>query len=137
MDYIVERCEMCGATDKRQKQPPVVKHIRQENAPSVGKAVCNDCAKLIDEHNKPYEDAEREADEKAKAIMDAKLAAKLAEEDAKKKQEGLLMETLLQQNQTMMAMMQQTQVMFAAMMEQNAKPRRTRRTGQEVQLPQA
>jgi len=83
----------------------------------------------VNEHNKPYDDADRKADEEAKAVMDAKVAAKKQEEEAKKNQEGKVMEMLVQQNQVMMQLL-------AQLVEQNAnaaKPRRNRKSGQEMQ----
>lgn len=127
LTFIVESCEGCGATGKRQSQPQQVKNLRMPDGPPKPVAVCMDCAKEIDKRNAPYELMEREADEKAKAIMDEKLAAAAKEEEAKKAEGGKVIEMIAAQNQMMLGMMQQTQALMQALVEQNAKPARTRK----------
>ncbi|HEY9792094.1 MAG TPA: hypothetical protein V6D22_16930 [Candidatus Obscuribacterales bacterium] len=129
MRYIIELCDICGASDKPQNRQPEVKLIRNPGRPSITVRCCEDCVAKVNEHNKPYDDADRKADEEAKAVMDAKVAAKKQEEEAKKNQEGKVMEMLVQQNQVMMQLL-------AQLVEQNAnaaKPRRNRKSGQEMQ----
>lgn len=130
MEYIIEKCDICNASGRRQNKPPEIKMVRNPGQESVRVACCDECGKKVDLHNKPFDDADREADEKAKAAMDAKLAAIKTEEDSKKKQEGQIMDMLVQQNAMMLQLMQQ----MVQQQQQNApKPRRNRSPRQEVQ----
>ena len=140
MQYIVERCEMCGETDIRQNQPPAQKFLREPGQRPRGLSVCHKCGLKIDAYNKPQDDADREADEAAAAVMKAKLDAEKQKELDKEQQKEKMVELMAQQNNAMLQMMQQTQALLVQLVQQNAKqnePRRTRKPRQEMQLPES
>jgi hypothetical protein len=77
-------CEFCGGKSIKQTKQPETKFMRVTGQASQAYTCCIPCAKKIDEHNRPFEEAQEEKERKKREEREAAKAANQRNEVAAK-----------------------------------------------------